>query len=73
MFLVECPPGFDYVSEVGSCYKVFFEGMTWYNATERCRAVLPGVHLASITSRDEHNTIVRYIRSQFSGKYKHVE
>jgi len=42
--------------------------MTWDGATERCRQVLPGVHLAAITSKNENDAIARYLQSQFKGK-----
>ena len=65
---IGCPPGFDYLTEVGSCYSVISERMTWNNATERCRQVMPGVHLAAITSKDENDAIARYLRSNPSSK-----
>lgn len=63
-----CPPGFDYLPEVGSCYGVISVKMNWNDATESCRQVMAGVHLAAITSHDENNAIVRYLRLNNSSK-----
>jgi len=63
-----CPPGFDYLPEVGSCYKVISKTMNWDDATKKCRQVKPGVHLAAITSQQENDAIVRYLRLKISGK-----
>jgi len=63
-----CPPGFDYLPEVGSCYGVISVKMTWKGATERCRQVMHGVHLAAITSKDENDAITRYLRFNYSSK-----
>jgi len=43
--------------------------MTWDTATEMCRQVMPGVHLAAITSEQENNAVVGYLQSHFSGKH----
>ena len=70
----ECPLGFDYLPEVGRCFSFVFEAMNWDNATERCRGIMPGVHLAAIEvnkktmqlsdifSRSSAVGIKRYIR-----------
>src|SRR6218665_1210996 len=67
---LECPPGFDYLPEVGSCYKLISERMNWDDATKKCRQMMPGAHLAAITSQAEDNAIARYLQSQFSSKQK---
>lgn len=62
----ECPFGFDYLPEAGSCYSIIFEEMTWGRATDRCRGIMPGAHLAAITSQEEHDAVTSYIRSKFN-------
>jgi hypothetical protein len=61
-----CPLGFEYQPEVDSCFTLISQRMTWKSATDRCRQVLPGVHLAAITSQEENDAIVRYLQMHSS-------
>ena len=73
VYIKACPPGFDYLPEVDTCFTLISEAITWYNATERCRQMMPGSHLAAITSQKENDAITRYLQLQSSSKWIHVE
>lgn len=60
-----CPLGFDYLPEAGRCFIFISEEMTWDDATARCRGIMSGAHLVAITSQEEQDAIVRYIKLQF--------
>src|SRR6218665_2203530 len=73
VYIEGCPPGFDYLPEVDTCFTLISEAITWYNATKRCRQMTPGSHLAAITSQKENDAIKRYLQLQSSSKWMHVE
>ncbi len=68
----ECPFGFEYLPEAGRCFIIIFEALNWNRATERCRGIMPGAHLAAIRSQEDQTAIARYIHSQFNSKYRNV-
>lgn len=61
-----CPSGFDYLPEADSCFKVIFQPLDWFRAGQVCRKVMPGVHLAAITSASKQEAIEIYLEQEFN-------
>ena len=63
---VVCPSGFEYLPGAEACYKVIFQSLDWYASSQVCKSVMPGVHLAAITSAEKQRAIENYLVEQFN-------
>lgn len=60
-----CPSGFEYYPGADACYRVIFQRLSWYGSSQVCRSVLPGVHVAAITSAAKQQAIRDYLEKEF--------
>lgn len=59
-----CPPEFDYVPEVNGCFKLSNQKLSWSQASDACRRLIPGANLAVITSAAKQSAITAYLTSE---------
>lgn len=48
---------------------LIFQSLDWDGSSQVCKSVLPGVHLAAITSAEKQKAIENRLEEQFNSKY----
>jgi len=62
----KCPPGFEFVKQASSCYKVVYEALDWATADQRCHELHPDAHLVAITTSDENIGLTAYLQKELA-------
>jgi len=58
---VDCPDGFSRVAGVDGCYKKLTYKMTWYAASEMCKAYNKNARLLIIESQQEQTAVSAWL------------
>ena len=58
-----CPAGFKHIPEAGGYYKVVLEALNWDQSRARCAQFDPRAHLVVITSEQQNEAIVNYLKT----------